>query len=162
MALYSVVAPDYLLANWFIFLVILRQTKAISPAWWPRVSHLFCSCSFEYCFWPNMIKKCNRMIKSLFKKGFSVKDRGLKGISRCIRRVDLISGWGNSLFKLAKVVSRSARSHSWLCPFKTSLLNIYLGSLASSSHERFRKRLVKFTVFCLYKSLPENRLHKNP
>ena len=42
---------DYLLANVIdSFLLLFWQTKAISPARRLRVSHLFCSCSFGYCF----------------------------------------------------------------------------------------------------------------
>ena len=55
------------------------------------------------------------------KTGFSVNDwkssktlRGLKRNSRCT----LISGWGElRLFKVRKLVSRSARSHCCLCSF---------------------------------------------
>ena len=42
---------DSLLANVIdTFLLLFWQTKAISPARRLSVSHLFCSCSFGYCF----------------------------------------------------------------------------------------------------------------
>ena len=40
--------------------------------------------------------------------------RRLKGNSRCC----LISGWDELFSKWEKLMSRSARSQSWLCPFK--------------------------------------------
>ena len=65
------------------------------------------------------------MSKSLLKKRFSVKDRGSNEtlgrieadfLMHPTRRFDFGLRW--TLFKQAKLVSRSARSHSWLCPFK--------------------------------------------
>ena len=41
----------YLLSNVIdSFLLLFWETKAISPTRHLRVSHLFCSCSFGYCF----------------------------------------------------------------------------------------------------------------
>ena len=71
---------DYLLANVIdSFLLLFWLTKAISPAWSLRVSHFFCSCSFGYCFKPNMINIINIMSQDELKfaqKEVSVKDRG--------------------------------------------------------------------------------------
>ena len=64
------------LPSYWLLLLIFWQTKAISPARLRRVSHLSCSTSFEYCFYPKKHQA------------------GLKRISRCIRRIGLISGWG--------------------------------------------------------------------
>ena len=40
------------LPSYWLLLLIFWQTKAISPAQLRRVSHLSCSTSFEYCFYP--------------------------------------------------------------------------------------------------------------
>ena len=40
------------LPSYWLLLLIFWQTKAISPARLRRVSHLSCSTSFEYCFYP--------------------------------------------------------------------------------------------------------------
>ena len=47
-----------------------------------------------------------------------------------------ISGWGELFSKWEKLVSRSTRSQSWLCPFKT--ISIYFRNLTWL----FKKRLV--------------------
>ena len=60
------------------------------------------------------------MNKRTVKTGFSVNDwkpSKTLGKMKQISRWTLISGWGKLFSKWEKLVSRSAQSQSWLCPF---------------------------------------------
>ena len=61
------------------------------------------------------------MSKGHSKTGFSVNDwKSSKTVGKMkqISRRTLILGWGKHFSKWEKLVSRSAQSQSWLCPFK--------------------------------------------
>ena len=80
--------------------------------------------------------------------GFSVNDwissktlRRLKRNSRCT----LISGWGE-LFKVRKLVSRSSRSQSWLCPFNCIVFKHFQHKKVYSFHNLASGSFFKYSL----------------
>ena len=107
---------------------LFSLTQAISSARRLHVYLLFCPCSIGHLI-QSVLAKYDKIIlkddlkniqEPVLSKRSTIKrttKHDWSGFCRCLRRVTLISGWGKRFSKVTKLVSRPARSQSWLCPF---------------------------------------------
>ena len=113
---------------------ILDPPRLINVNWHSRLAHMRIRYHFmanlhihrNTLFLPKYEKnKSHRMSRStlknrFFSKPLKIKQNTAKTMIEAEICLDFRLGW--TLFKVRKVVSRSARSQSWLCPLKKRLL----------------------------------------